>query len=296
MPATVIDGQRVAERMRQEVGAQVADFAARGRRLRLAAVLVGESPASQLYAKSQAKQCEAIGIDYQLVVLPAESDAKRIEAAIDQLNRDEHVTGIMLHLPLPAGIDTPAIQYRIDPYKDVEGVNPANIGLVFYGTPIIAPCTALAVVELVNETRMELRGARAVVVGQGAIVGRPVSLFLIHREATVTACHIATRDLAEHTRAADLLVVAAGKPGLIGRGHVKPGAVVIDVGINRIKTTDADGQPVSKTVGDVDFAAVREVAGAITPVPGGVGPVTVTMLLRNTVEAARKQLLRRRGT
>jgi methylenetetrahydrofolate dehydrogenase (NADP+)/methenyltetrahydrofolate cyclohydrolase len=234
-----------------------------------------------------------MGIDYQLVELPADSNESQIGEAIQHLNSDAGVTGIMLHLPLPESIATPAMQYRIDPYKDVEGVNPANIGLVFYGQPIIAPCTALAVVELVNETQMELRGARAVVVGQGAIVGRPVSLFLIQREATVTACHIATRDLIEHTRQADLLVVAVGRPGLIRGEHVKPGAVVIDVGINRVKTTDASGQAVSKTVGDVDFDSVSQVAGAISPVPGGVGPVTVTMLLRNTVEAARKQLSRK---
>ena len=169
----------------------------------------------------------------------------------------------------------------------MEGFNPDNIWLFFYGTPIIAPCTALAVVELVNETRMDLRGAHAVVVGQGAIVGRPVSVFLIQREATVTACHVATRNLAEQPRQADLLVVAVGKPGLITVEHVKPGAVVIDVGINRIKTVDADGRKISRTVGDVDFEAVREVAGAITPVPGGVGPMTIAMLMHNTLEAAR---------
>ncbi len=255
-------------------------------------MLVGEPPASLLYAKSQASQCEQMGMAYELVRLPAESSAEQIAAAIELLNDDVTVTGIMLHLPLPDGIDTPALQYRIDPYKDVEGVNPANIGLVFYGQPIIAPCTALAVVEIVNETHMTLRGAHAVVVGQGAIVGRPVSVFLLQREATVTACHVATRDLIEHTRRADLLIVAVGKAGLITREHVKPGAVVIDVGINRVSSVDAEGNKVSRTVGDVDFDAVREIAAAITPVPGGVGPVTVTMLLRNTVEAARKQMSR----
>jgi methylenetetrahydrofolate dehydrogenase (NADP+) / methenyltetrahydrofolate cyclohydrolase len=293
MAASILDGKRVAERIRSEVRRQVESLAAGGHRLKLAAVLVGESPASMLYARSQARQCESIGIDYQLAQLPAESDRQRVAAAIDQLNEDRRVTGIMLHLPLPPGIDAPEMQYRIDPYKDVEGVNPANIGLVFYGQPIIAPCTALAVVELVFETKMELRGARAVVVGQGAIVGRPVSLFLIQREATVTACHEATRHLEEHTRQAELLIVAAGKPGLIRGEHVRPGAVVIDVGINRVQGTGAEGKPVSRTVGDVDFETVSEVAGAITPVPGGVGPVTVIMLLRNTVEAFRKQMARK---
>ena len=278
--------------METEVRQQAHALAAAGTPLRLAAVLVGEPPASLVYARSQARQCEETGIGYELVRLPASSGAPAIAREIERLNRDPGVTGIMLHMPLPPGVDAPSLQYCIDPYKDVEGVNPANIGLVFYGTPIIAPCTALAVVELVNETRMDLRGAHAVVIGQGAIVGRPVSLFLIQREATVTACHEATRDLVECARRADLLVVAAGKPGLITAEHVKPGAVVIDVGINRVKTTLPDGRKVSQTVGDVDFESVREVAGAITPVPGGVGPVTVTMLLRNTVEAARKQRAR----
>jgi methylenetetrahydrofolate dehydrogenase (NADP+)/methenyltetrahydrofolate cyclohydrolase len=292
MAASIIDGLRVAQRMETEVRQQVREWADRGNRLKLAAVLVGGSPASLVYARSQARKCEETGIDYELVRLPAESDLPAISSQIERLNQDPSVTGIMLHMPLPPGIDAPALQYCIDPYKDVEGVNPANIGLVFYGTPIIAPCTALAVVELVNETRMDLRGAHAVVIGQGAIVGRPVGVFLIQREATVTACHVATRDLTEHTRRADLLVVAVGKPRLIVGEQVKPGAVVIDVGINRVATTHSEGRKVSQTVGDVDFESVREVAAAITPVPGGVGPVTVTMLLRNTVEAARKQRAR----
>ncbi len=292
MAATILDGKQIAESIRAEVRRQVDQFSAEGLRLKRAAVLVGEPPASLVYARSQARSCEEIGIDYELVRLPADADGETLAGRIRELNRDPAVTGIMLHLPLPEGIDAPSMQYCIDPYKDVEGVNPANIGLVFYGQPIIAPCTALAVVEIVNRTRMKLEGARAVVVGQGAIVGRPVSVFLIQRMATVTACNIATRCLGEHTRQADLLVVAAGQPGLVTGEHVKPGVVVIDVGINRVRTTDEHGNPVSKTVGDVDFESVRHVAGSLTPVPGGVGPVTVTMLLRNTVEAARKQRAR----
>ena len=294
MAATIIDGKRLAEHMRADIRRQIEALAADGKRLKLAAVMVGEPAASMVYARSQARNCDQMGIDHELVRLPAECDAATLARHIEELNRDTGVTGVMLHLPLPPGIDAPAIQYRIDPYKDVEGVNPANIGMVFYDQPIIAPCTALAVIELIKETKMELRGADVVVVGQGPIVGLPISVFLIQQFATVTACHIATRDLAAHTRRAGLLIVAVGKPGLITAEHVKPGAVVIDVGINRVKTTDADGKEVLRTVGDVDFDGVREVAGAITPVPGGVGPVTVTMLLRNTVEAARKQITRRR--
>jgi methylenetetrahydrofolate dehydrogenase (NADP+) / methenyltetrahydrofolate cyclohydrolase len=295
MTARLIDGKQLAERMRGEVRRQVEALAAEGHRLKLAAVIVGEPAAGMVYARSQARQCAEMGIDYELIQAPAECGPGCLCERIDELNRDDRVTGIMLHMPLPAQIDAPAVQYRIDPYKDVEGVNPANIGMVFYAQPIIAPCTALAVVELIKETGMTIRGINAVVVGQGPIVGLPISVFLIQQFATVTGCHIATRELAAHTRQADLLVVAVGKAGLITADHVKPGAVVIDVGINRVQTIGADGKPVSRTVGDVDFESVSQVAAAITPVPGGVGPVTVTMLLRNTVEAARKQLARRRA-
>ncbi|HSW45071.1 MAG TPA: bifunctional 5,10-methylenetetrahydrofolate dehydrogenase/5,10-methenyltetrahydrofolate cyclohydrolase [Phycisphaerae bacterium] len=292
MSATIIDGRQVAERIKADVSRQVGELAAEGVRLKLAAVLVGQPPAGMVYARSQAKQCEGLGIDYELVRLPVECDAHCVADHIEQLNADRTVTGIMIHLPMPPWIDAHAMQYRIDPYKDVEGVNPANIGFVFYGQPIIAPCTALAVVELIDETRMNLRGVQAVVVGQGAVVGRPISVFLIQKEATVIACNEFTPDLATHTRRADLLIVAAGKAGLITGEMVKPGAVVIDVGINRVTATDEAGKEISRTVGDVDFESVSRVAGAITPVPGGVGPVTVTMLLRNTVEAARKQRYR----
>jgi methylenetetrahydrofolate dehydrogenase (NADP+)/methenyltetrahydrofolate cyclohydrolase len=201
------------------------------------------------------------------------------------LNEDPRVTGILLNLPLPEGLDTPAMQYAIDPYKDVEGVNPANIGLLFYDQPIIAPCTALAVREVLKEAGVAVRGQEAVVVGQGSVAGKPVSLFLLQQMATVTCCHIATRDLARHTRRADILVVAVGKPGLITGEHVKPGATVVDVGINRV-TDDSGGH---RIVGDVAFDEVRNVAGVLTPVPGGVGPVTVAILLRSAAEAARKQ-------
>ncbi|UCD27600.1 MAG: bifunctional 5,10-methylenetetrahydrofolate dehydrogenase/5,10-methenyltetrahydrofolate cyclohydrolase [Planctomycetota bacterium] len=290
MAVNIIDGKQLAEKIKADVRKQVDELAADGVKLKLAAVMVGEPPASMVYARSQAKHCENMGISYELVQLPADSNQIQIAQRIEQLNTDPDITGIMLHLPLPEGIDTPAVQYCINPFKDVEGVNPVNIGMVFYGEPIIAPCTALAAVETIRSTGMELRGTEAVVVGQSPVVGLPISVFLIQNFATVTACHIATVDLQAHTRKADLLIVAVGKAGLITADHVKPGAVIIDVGINRIKTTDADGNTVSKTVGDVDFDAVSKVASAITPVPGGVGPVTVAILLRNTVEAARKQL------
>lgn len=289
MAARIIDGKQFAEQVQIDIRQQVEHMRGTGRAPKLVAILVGEPPASMVYARSQARQCEKLGIAYELVQLPVECDAPCVLERIDELNADSSVTGIMLHLPLPPAINPHDMQYRIDPYKDVEGVNPANIGMVFYNHPIIAPCTALAVVELINETHIPLRGVHAVVVGQGAIVGRPISVLLAQRDATVTACNEFTPNLAEHTVRADLLVVAAGKPGLITAKYVKPGAVVIDVGINRVQTTDSEGKTIFRTVGDVDFESVQAVAAAITPVPGGVGPVTVTMLLRNTVEAARKQ-------
>ena len=249
-------------------------------------VMAGDPAAGEIYARSQANRCQEVGIDYQLHALGASATEKDIRGVIRELNDDPAVTGILLNLPLPPGIDAPAMQYCIDPYKDVEGVNPANIGLLFYDNPIIAPCTALAVMEILKEAGVKPRGMDAVVVGQGAIAGKPVSLFLLHEMATVTSCHIDTRDLAAHTRNADLLVVAVGKPGLITGAHVKPGVVVIDVGINRVVGPDGE----KTIVGDVAFDEVSRKASVITPVPGGVGPVTVAILLRSAAEATRTQL------
>jgi methylenetetrahydrofolate dehydrogenase (NADP+)/methenyltetrahydrofolate cyclohydrolase len=293
MAATILDGSAIAATIQDQVKQQVLDLRGSGCQPKLAAVMVGEPAASVVYARSQARQCERLGIAYELIRLPAQCDADCLRRCIHELNRNDEITGIMLHLPLPPWIEAHQMHYEIDPYKDVEGVNPANIGFVFYGQPIIAPCTALSVVELVNASGISLRGANAVVVGQGPIVGRPVSVLLIQREATVSACNEFTKPLPEYTRHADLLVVAVGKAGLIGSEHVKPGGVVIDVGINRVTVTDDQGNETSKTVGDVDYEAVVDKVGAITPVPGGVGPVTVSMLLRNTVESARKQLERK---
>ncbi len=289
MSARILDGKAIAAEIRNEVSRQIARVTLESGPIRLVAILVGDDPAARLYAASQRKRCLQAGIQHELIELPADVSAEALYATIDRLNADPQVTGIMLQLPLPAHIDTAAAQYRIDPYKDVEGVSPANIGMLFYDEPILAPCTALAVVELIRRSGVEVRGAEAVVVGQSRIVGRPISMFLTTQMATVTACHIATRDLIAHTRRAEILVVATGRPRLITAEHVRPGAVVIDVGIHSVTEQDAEGREVRRTVGDVDFDSVRQVAGAITPVPGGVGPVTVAMLLRNTVEAARKQ-------
>jgi methylenetetrahydrofolate dehydrogenase (NADP+)/methenyltetrahydrofolate cyclohydrolase len=292
MSATVIDGRSVADRIKQQTRRDVEALRAEGVAVRLHAVMVGEPPAGRIYAESQRNSCVEVGIDYTLHSLPAKAGEEDTRACIRQLNTDPDVTGIMLQLPLPEGFHTPAMQYCIDPYKDVEGVNPANIGLLFYDTPIIAPCTALAVLEILAEAGCSVRGRHVCVIGQGSVAGRPITLALLGHNATVTGCCVDTPDIGPHTRAADIVVAAAGSPRLVHASHVRPGAVVVDVGINRLPgERDERGRP--RIVGDVDFDAVRQVASIVTPVPGGVGPVTVAILLRSTVEAARKQHHRR---
>jgi methylenetetrahydrofolate dehydrogenase (NADP+)/methenyltetrahydrofolate cyclohydrolase len=280
--AKVIDGAAIAKKIREEVKSAIGELARRGKTVHLTAVLVGSTPPGELYAQRQKETCAAVGIDYELITLPADATADDVAGTIHRLNKDLSVTGIMLHLPLPPHLDATELQYAIDPVKDVEGVNPANIGYVVYGHTLIAPCTALAVIELIKSTGVELRGAEAVVVGASEIAGKPIALLLTEQMATVTLCHIATRDLPAHTRRADILVVAVGKPGLIGAEHVREGAIVIDVGINRLKQPDGT----SKTVGDVVYETVEPKAAHITPVPGGVGPMTVAILLRNTLRSA----------
>jgi methylenetetrahydrofolate dehydrogenase (NADP+) / methenyltetrahydrofolate cyclohydrolase len=286
MSAKLIDGVSLAATVKSQVRTRVVELAARGQSIRLAAVLVGSTAAGELYAQRQGEGCRAIGIDYDLTTLPATATFAEVSGTLKRLSNDPAVTGIMLHLPLPAHLDATELQYQIDPVKDVEGVNPANIGYVFYAHTLIAPCTALAALELIQSTGTNLRGAEAVVVGASQIAGKPIALLLMQQMATVTVCHIATRDLVEHTRRAEVLVVAVGKPDLIRAEHVRDGAIVIDVGINRVKNRDGT----SRTVGDVAFEQVREKASFITPVPGGVGPMTVAMLLKNTLRSA--ELLR----
>lgn len=278
-----IDGTLQAQQVRQTIRQRVEEMTHRHHRpVYLTAVLVGGTAAGELYAQRQREACKSVGIEYELIHLPQSADMDQVSRRIRQLNEDAAVTGIMLHLPLPGHLNAIELQYQINPVKDVEGVNPANIGYVVYGQTLIAPCTAMAAIELIKSTGVTIRGAEAVVVGASQIAGKPIALLLSEQMATVTLCHIATRDLALHTRRAEILVVAVGKPNLITADHVKEGAVVIDVGINRI--TLADGS--QKTVGDVDFAAVEPRAAHITPVPGGVGPMTVAMLLRNTLRSA----------
>ena len=282
MSSKIIDGAALAAQARQDVAERVAALKEKGRGVHLTAILVGSTPAGEIYAGRQKQACEAVGISYELKTLPDDITARTLTQTIHALNADASVTGIMLHLPLPHHLHATEMQYEIDPVKDVEGVNPANIGYVVYGQTLIAPCTAMAAVELVKSTGVPIRGAEAVVVGASEIAGKPIALLLTEQMATVTICHIATRDLKAHTCKADIIIVAVGKPGLITADHVREGAVVIDVGINRVTAPDGS----KKTVGDVAFDDVKEKAGHLSPVPGGVGPMTVAMLLRNTVRSA----------
>ncbi len=286
-PDNLIDGRALAEVSRAETAERVAKLREAGRPPKLVAILCGESNGggAEVYAQRQAESCRAVGIDYDLLRLPADAPFDRVAGEIIRLNQEASVTGIMLHLPLPGGTDPTPLQSLIRGEKDVEGVSPANIGRVVYGRTLIAPCTARAAVELIEASGVELEGAEAVVVGASEIAGKPVALLLTQRKATVTVCQKETRDLIEHTRRADVLVVAVGRPNLIGPDHVKEGACVIDIGINRVTTLSGK----RTTVGDVDFERVRPKAGKITPVPGGVGPMTVAMLLANVARAAEMQ-------
>jgi methylenetetrahydrofolate dehydrogenase (NADP+)/methenyltetrahydrofolate cyclohydrolase len=281
MAAQVIDGRALAARVRADVAARIASS---GRRARLDAVLVGDDRAAALYAESQARTCGEVGIDYHLHRLPQGATYDDVAGRVLLLSSEDAVRAIMVHMPLPAGIDMERIQSLIAPEKDIEGVNPANIGNVVYGRRSLVPCTALAVLEMIESTGVALKGARCVVVGASNIVGKPIAVLLMREEATVISANKFTRDLPELARSADVLVAAAGVPGLVTREWVKPGAVVVDVGINRIAGPDGT----VRTVGDVD-AAAGDAARWLSPVPGGVGPMTVAMLLRNVCEAALRE-------
>jgi methylenetetrahydrofolate dehydrogenase (NADP+) / methenyltetrahydrofolate cyclohydrolase len=280
--AKVIDGKAVAAEVRDRVASGVREFAAAnaGHTPGLATVLVGDEPASQIYVGNKRRQTEEVGMRSIHEELGAATTEDELLGLLDELNANDAVDGILVQLPLPEQIDQDEVIARIDPAKDVDGLTATNAGLLAQGRPGLVPCTPQGVIELLQQAGAELEGAEAVVVGRSILVGRPLASLLLGENATVTVCHSRTRDLAEVCRRADVLVAAVGSPRLIGREMVKAGAAVIDVGTNR---TD-DG-----LVGDVDFEAVREVAGAITPVPGGVGPMTIAMLLSNTLDAARRR-------
>lgn len=282
--ASVIDGKKLAQQFKADVARRVSELRSRGRTVRLDAVLASADDGAKIYAHNQARTCAELGIEYVLHELPANAKYEDVAGRVLLLNNDEDVSAIMVHLPLPDDVDTDRIQSLIDPEKDVEGVNPANIGNVVHGRKSLVPCTALAVMKMIESTGVQLRGARCVCVGASNIVGKPVVVLLMGAEATVISTNVYTRDIEQLTRSADVLVSATGVAGLIRGDMVKPGAVVIDVGIARIIEAGK-----SKTVGDVRFDEVAQVAGHLSPVPGGVGPMTVAMLLRNTIDAAEAQ-------
>jgi len=289
MSHKIIDGKKHAEAIKADVSIRVAGLKALGWHPRLVSVDIGDSDATALFIKNQRRTCEQVGIEYENRHYPADVTQREALAAIHALNADPRVSGVILQRPLPRTLDLERLENAIHPSKDVEGMSSANIGNIVYGDSTLGPCTSLASVELLRTTGLNLHGLEVVVVGHSEIVGKPVALLLVEELATVTICHHGTRNLGYHTRQADAIIVAVGKPGLITADMVKPGAAVIDIGINHVEVLQPDGSKIMKVVGDVDFDAVHEVAGWITPVPGGVGPMTVAMLLRNTVVAIERQ-------
>ncbi len=291
MRAKLIDGTAVAKQMRDELAAEIATLAAGGVTPGLAVVLVGENPASQVYVRMKGKACEAAGLYSETHRLPAETSEAEVLALVDRLNGDPRIHGILVQLPLPRQIASQRVLQRIAPAKDVDGFHPENVGKVFVGDPSgFRPATPYGVQQLLVRSGVETTGAQAVIVGRSNIVGRPMAALLLQDgpggNATVTVCHSRTRNIAAVTRTADILIVAIGKPEFVTGEMVRPGAVVIDVGVNRVD--DPATKSGYRLVGDVRFAEAAEVASAITPVPGGVGPMTITMLLYNTVQAARQ--------
>ncbi len=284
--ARLIDGAALAARARREIARRVRELNGRDRAVRLDAVLVAGDPAASVYARNQGRACDEVGIEYHLHELPDDATGDDIAGRVLLLGSDPRISAIMVHLPLPPGVDTERIHSLIAVGKDVEGVNPANIGKVVYGGRSLVPCTALAVLEMIESTGVKLRGTRCVCVGASNIVGKPVAVLLMQAEATVISTNKYTQGLPELARTADVLVSATGVPGLVMAGMVKPGAVVVDVGMTRV-TDPRTGR--ERLAGDVAFDEVSEVAGWISPVPGGVGPMTVAMLLRNTVDAAERE-------
>jgi methylenetetrahydrofolate dehydrogenase (NADP+)/methenyltetrahydrofolate cyclohydrolase len=296
----VLSGTAIAAEIKREVAAEVAELASQGIRPTLAAVLVGNVAASQIYVRNKVKTCEELGLGSEMITPPASVTTEEMLALIAKLNADDAIDGILLQLPLPAQVDTKRLLEAVSPEKDVDGFHPINAGRIQSGQPGLAPCTPAGVIEILKRSGIPIAGQNAVVIGRSDIVGKPAAMLLLHQHATVTICHSKTRNLAEITRGADILVAAIGRAGFVTKEMVKPGATVIDVGINRITdhaefekffAGDAKREALfaekgSTIVGDVDPHAF-EVAGAYTPVPGGVGPLTIAMLMANTVRAAR---------
>jgi methylenetetrahydrofolate dehydrogenase (NADP+)/methenyltetrahydrofolate cyclohydrolase len=281
MAAQILDGKSLAAQIRTEVKRKVAALAQRGIRPGLAVVLAGEDPASRVYVRNKILASEETGVASSLFELPASVTESELLRRVEALNADPAVHGILVQLPLPRQVDATRVLEAVSPAKDVDGFHEANLGALLAGKPRVVPCTPAGVMRLLEHAKVPLAGRRAVVIGRSNIVGKPLSLLLLQKDATVTICHSKTADLENVARQADILVAAIGRAKLVGAAMVKPGACVIDVGVNRL----ADGS----LAGDVDFEAVRSVAGWITPVPGGVGPMTIAMLLENCITAASKE-------
>ena len=282
MAAQIIDGKAIAAKVRGRIAGQVEQLKAQGVTPGLAVVLVGEDPASKVYVGMKKKLCIELGMHSSDHELPADTSEAQLLALIDQLNNDDRIHGILVQLPLPAQIDTDKVLEAISPLKDADGFHPFNVGRLAIGKPTFQPCTPYGVMIMLEEIGYDLTGKEVVVVGRSNIVGKPVALMCLAKHATVTICHSRTKDLAEVVRRADVVIAAVGKAEMVKGDWIKPGAVVIDVGINRV------GE--KKLVGDVEYAAAAERASAITPVPGGVGPMTIAMLLQNTLESAQRAL------
>ncbi len=289
MPAQIISGTEIAKQIREGLKQEIAELKEKHNLIPgLATVLVGEDPASQVYVGSKVKTCEALGVHSERYDLPADTGEDKLLSLIDKLNKDPKVHGILVQLPLPKHINETRVLYTVDPKKDVDGFHPVNVGKLMIGEPDYLPCTPHGIQQLLIRSGVKIEGAEVVIVGRSNIVGKPIANILLQKKeganATVTVCHTRTRDISLHTKRADILIVAAGKPKAITADMVKEGVVVIDVGVNRVGKTP-EGKAI--LVGDVDFDAVKEKAKAITPVPGGVGPMTITMLMLNTVKAAK---------
>ena len=281
MTARIIDGKATAQELRTEWKVRVDALKARGITPGLAVIIVGDDPASKVYVGNKIKACAEIGLHSEHIALPADTPEATLLAKIAELNVNPAIHGLLIQLPLPNHIDSQKVLEAISPNKDVDGFHPMNVGALVTGTTLFPPCTPSGTMKLLEKTGIEIEGKHAVVIGRSNIVGKPMALMLLHKSATVTICTSKTVNLAKHTRDADILVVATGKPQMITGDMIKPGAVVIDIGINRL--------PNGKLVGDVDFESAKEVSGYITPVPGGVGPMTIAMLMANTIQAAERE-------
>jgi methylenetetrahydrofolate dehydrogenase (NADP+)/methenyltetrahydrofolate cyclohydrolase len=300
LPAKIIDGKALATQIREEVKSGVEKLKEeKGIIPGLGVILVGENPASKVYVRNKARACEQVGIYSETIKLPEEISEKELIKQVNKLNEREDIHGILVQLPLPKHINSEKILLTISPDKDVDGFHPINVGKLTTGEETFYPCTPSGIIEIIKRQGIEIKGKEAVVIGRSNIVGKPVALLLLHNHATVTICHSRTIDLPNVAKRADILIAAVGRPSLVTDEYVKPGSIVIDVGINRIKKEDAsegllnwrkaDFEKRGYTlIGDVDFLKVRDIAGYLTPVPGGVGPLTVAMLMKNTLKSAKK--------